>query len=280
MTANLVIDFETTDLHPQRLTILEAAWCVVDPAGRQRTPIRQRYTAICSSDAAIVPDRQGAGHRRWTGDRNRHNPQALEMAVNSGLYDDWLACPRRRIITDAVELQRLILDDLEATVDPGKPNPAAQRPFQIVIPGTEAPPPWLVEPERAHVAGMGTAQFDQPVMRLLFPQVVADFGRSGPTHYRPADVSVTQQVLLGHTKEFELISWAAREWDDFNRMTLLEWSKPPLCEYDLPPGLGLDADDKPHRAALDVARAIVIQRILWRFGAPLRAALGLGEPAA
>lgn len=279
MTAYLIFDCETTHLDPHRLTMLEAAWCVIGPDGSQRTSIRHRYTEFSAGDnPRTVPDRHGAFHRRWTGNNSAWcSGEALRMAEESGLYDDWSDCPNDRIIDRADELQRLILDDLAATVEAGKPNPDYDR-TRIVVPEQDPQPRWLVEPERVHVGGMGVAQFDQPLMRLLLPRVVADFGRSGPTHYRPADVSVTQQVLLGSTKEHELIEWAAGQWG-YPAFTALEWGLPPWCEYQPLDSTGLIGPDKPHRAALDVARGIIIQRILWRIGAPLREALGLETAA-
>lgn len=278
MTACLHFDCETTHLDPTELMVLEAAWCVTGPDGAQRTDMRHRYTAITAADRACYPNRNGANSSvmmraaRWYNDDAGH-PEALDMAEKSGLYDDWCAAPASQVLCAAVELERLLLDDLAAHTDPGERASIVRRPFQIVWNGGEEPE-WKRPPERAHLAGMGVAQFDQPVLRLLCDGVVAEPGETGALHYRSADVSVTQQVLLGSTKEHELINWGVGEWGD--GITAIQWGAAPRCAYRPPGDTGwLTGEDKPHRAGLDVAKSIIIQRILWRWAMPLRQAIGV-----
>jgi hypothetical protein len=264
MTAHLVVDIESTDLNPNRLTMLEIAWTVIDPDGTQRLPLRSRFTELTRAEYAVTPLRRGLGSSEWAS-RNRGNIFALRMAEDSGLFADWTVCPSDQIIRDAHELQRLILDDLATVIDPGVPNPD----YRTVSSPDDLPAKWLREPERVHLLGAGAAQFDQPVLRLFCPRVVPDFGDLGATHYRPVDVSGNQTGLLGSSMDAELIEWAVRTYGD--EITTIETGNPP--QYAYTGKLDATSTEKPHRAAADVARAIVVQRALWRYAAPLREAL-------
>jgi hypothetical protein len=265
MTAYLAVDIESTDLNPQRLTALEVAWIIVNPNGTQRTPLRSRFTELTKAEHAVTPLQRGLGGNEWA-NSNHGNVYALRMAEDSGLFADWVACPSDQIIRDSHELQRLILDDLAEVVDPGVPNPD-YRTFST--PDEPSPPKWLREPERVHLLGAGVAQFDQPVLRLLCPRVVPDFGHLGATHYRPVDVSGNQTGLLGSSMDAELIEWAVRTYG--GDITQIDVDTPPRYAY--PGNLDVTSAEKPHRAPADVARAIIVQRALWRYAAPLREAL-------
>lgn len=268
MTALLVGDLESTGLNPRTLTVLECAWTICDIDGTQRLPLRSRYTAITAAgeDNLVVPLRRAGGE--WS-NRSHGSSFALRMAEDSLLFSDWSACPDDQIVRSGAELERLILDDIAAVVDPGEPNPD----YRLVNPpGTKQ---WLREPERLHLAGAGVAQFDQPVLRLLCPRVIPDFGRAGPTHYRPVDVSIAQTAMLGGSEDEKMIAWALREYEfgSNGNITQIQVGSPPQYAYPRP--LNVLSQDKAHRAAEDVARAIVIQRALWRYAAPLREALGI-----
>lgn len=249
MTALLPIDFETTGLTP-RATILEAAWCITNLDGIQRLPLRSRYCAFSTHDV-VTPQSRNPNGAFWTpegtGDRT-----ALRMAEESGLFDDWLACPRNQILTSGKQLERLILDDIAAACDLGSDDH---------------------DPERVHLAGAGAARFDFDVLARHCPGVVPYAGATASLHYRPVDTSGNQTGLLGGTRDDELISWAfgAYEFGTNGNITSIKVGSPP--QYAYPRELNVMSKDKPHRAAEDVARSIVIQRALWRFAAPLREAL-------
>lgn len=269
MTALLFVDLETTDLDPAKLTILEAAWCITGMDGEQRLPLRSRYTEITVAEhGAVTPDRWTGGAYRWHNGDNGSR-YALEMAEQSRLFTDWLACPADQILRQGRELERLFLDDIHQVCDMGELNPdwcwGAPRDVPL----------WSREPERIHLAGMGVAQFDQPTLRLVCPKVVARFGRSGATHYRPGgDVSITQTALLGGAEEQALIQWGFEEYGPLEIGTFT-FGDPPQCAVGST--AAWLADDKPHRAAMDVMRAIAAQRVLWRVGEPLRKALGIED---
>jgi hypothetical protein len=276
MTARLIIDLETTGLDPDTLTVLEAAWCVTDLNGTQRTPLRQRFCQISVSELPCYPDHISLSTPSLAGTWiNQHtcDPYALNMARESGLYDDWLACPATEVVRTSAELARLLIDDLVSNCDMGERNPQ-WHPLAVRHPDAEPIAPWLREPERIYLGGMGVAQFDQPVLRELMPAVVPPFGQTGLTHYRPGgDVSIAQTALLGGCEDEKLIQWATNKYG------------PEFCAIDL--GVTPDycwadrdvfswfGDKRVHRAAADVARGVVLQRALWRFAAPLRDALGL-----
>lgn len=271
MTALLFLDFESTGLTAHNLTVLEAAWCVTDMDGTERSPIRSRFTALSTSEEPpVVPDKTTMGSHRWLNE-SAGNSYALTMAQESGLFTDWLACPRNQIIREAAELERLLLDDLAAVVDPGEPNPNYSG-YNIRLAG-EQPGPWLREPERVHLAGAGVAQFDQPTLRILCPKVSQGSGRVAATHYRTVDTSVAQTVLLGGAEDEKLIEWARAAGSPVDIDIALGF--PPHYAYGNRDVISWLAKPKMHRAAPDVARAIVIHRALRRFALPLRRKLGL-----
>lgn len=263
MTALLPIDFETTGLTP-RATILEASWCITNLDGTQRLPLRSRYCAFSTSDV-VTPQSRNPNGCFWTpegvGDRT-----ALRMAEESGLFDDWLACPDSQILTSGKQLERLILDDVAAVCDLGSDDHDPERVHLAgASPGRD--------PERVHLAGAGAARFDFDVLARHCPGVVPYAGATAPLHYRPVDTSGNQTGLLGGTMDEELITWAfhAYEFGSNGNITSIKVGSPP--QYAFPRELNVMSKDKPHRAPEDVARSIVIQRALWRFAAPLREAL-------
>jgi hypothetical protein len=246
MTACLFVDFECTSLDSYA-TYLEVAWAMCDINGTQRTPLRSRYCAFAAPGVTLMlPQARSATTAPvWTASAVNDTDQvALDMAVESGLFDDWLACPRELVLTDGTELQRLLLDDV---ISHSLPD------------------------EYVHIAGAGAARFDYRVLEVHCPGVLPVKGARQPTHYRPVDTSIAQTALLGNNSEDKMIKWAIATYAD--GIDTIETGRPPACMY-----LG-DVTDWSvfrHRAAPDVARSIVIQRALWRYAEPLRLELGLG----
>jgi len=273
--ARLFVDIESTMLHPRLLTVLEIAWCLTDLDGTQRTPIRQRFCRITvNEDGPCYPDvvraRNPNNRYPWI-NQNDGDPYALNMAVESGLYDDWCAAtPAALVVTSSAELARLIIDDICEHCDLGERNPDWS-PNAIRMPGDPVSP-WLSEPERIYLSGMGVAQFDQPVLRELMPAVVPAFGHAGLTHYRPGgDVSIAQTAMLGGCEDVAVIEWYQRT---YGYPTITLGGVPDYCwaNRDV---LSWLSDKRVHRAAADVARGIVLQRALWAYGKNLREWIGL-----
>ncbi|HZE01538.1 MAG TPA: hypothetical protein VE155_07210 [Pseudonocardiaceae bacterium] len=245
MTALLVFDVETTGLTTED-TILEAAWTVCDLDGSQRLPLRSRFCQIAAPGYAVLPDKRSEiGHPVWFDSRCPGDETALRMAEESGLFDAWLACPPERRLTSGGQLSRLLLDDIVEVCAPD---------------------------EKVHVAGCGVAQFDAPLLRLHCPTVVSPQGMIGLTHYRCVDQSVTQTALLGNNAEYEIIRWFLREYG-VDRTRIVLAMRPQYAYGDDVPSAWLSGERGQHRAAPDVAKAIVIQRALWEYGSPLRQAL-------
>jgi len=254
MTALLFVDFKTTSLNPVSCTLLECAWTVTDMDGMQRLPLRSRFLAIPSVDESIpdVPTKSlSFGSGTWmstTGDSF-----AKKMAETSGLYSDWWDCPRRLRISSGETLAQLLLDDLAAVCDPGDLDRAG---------------------ERVHVCGAGVARFDYSILASRCPGVTPRLGFTQPTHYRPVDTSGNQTGLLGSNYEQELIKWGVATYGE--EVAKIELGTAPQYAYgdDAVMAWMVEGAGR-HRAAPDVARAIVVQRVLWRYGAPLREALGV-----
>lgn len=240
MTALLTIDFESTALEVATLTALEVAWCVTDISGEQRLPLRHRYCQITNANRALVPREHNVNDMFW--DRNGGgDPAALKMAEESGLFDDWLASDPRTRLTTGAELQRLLLDDITEVTDPD-------------VGGV---------PEYVHIHGAGAARFDFSLLELHCRGVLPRFGDRYPTHYRPVDTSGVQTGLLGNNYEQDMIQWAQRTYG--KQIGEIEVGRPP--DYNFGPR---PLDGARHRAPVDVARAIVLQRALWRYAEPLR----------
>lgn len=250
----LFIDCELTGL-TEDATILEVAWAVTDHTGAQRTPLQSRFTRISSGPPVVPGARSASGEAVWDdGDSfPRLDRVALQMGVDSGLFDEWLACPDRRKLQSGAELQRLILDDIDSVCTPDTP---------------------------VHVAGSGVAQFDQPLLRVHCPRLVFPRGTmGGPTHYRTVDQSVIATGLLGRSNEAmttDLISWYSRLGQGAD-LGIELGMRPQYAYGDDVPAAWLIGERGKHRAAPDVARAIVAHRALWAYGASLRADLGIAS---
>lgn len=238
MTALLFIDYETTALD-DNATILEAAFTITDLDGTPRIPVRSRYCGIAPLLDSVIPESRGdRGEAVWDVENPRcaGDPRAKEMAVESGLFDDWLACPDSQRLYRAAELERLLLDALASGCAPG---------------------------EEVHIAGSGVAQFDQPLTRQYFPRVMAPQGvQGGPLHYGPVDQSVTQRTLLGGVEDDALIAWAGRTLGA--EALIVRGAR--LCS------MPVDGPRR-HRAGPDVARAVVVHRALWALSESMRGVL-------
>jgi hypothetical protein len=266
MTALLFVDFESTSLDVDSATLLEVAWCITNLDGTQRTPLRSRYLMIAPDGVdAVHPGRNGMGLSKWFPAGGQRD--ALLMAEESGLYADWLACPTAVRIDDARELQRLILDDLLLVCDQGHEDP-------------DPDPQQSWPPETVHLCGAGAARYDFSLLALHCPGVIRP-GARYPVHYRPVDTSGNQTGLLGNNHEAEMIAWYMREIGDEDSHYVgdslgIELSPWPAYSYaDRDVASWLTGDKGRHRAAVDVARAIIVQRVLWHYGAGLRKALNV-----
>lgn len=250
----LFFDAESTGLTEDD-TILEVAWAVTDHTGAQLLPLRSRFTWIARGRPVVPLTRSVSGAPIWDDGVDKGYPVpdqvALQMGVDSGLFDAWLACPDRRRLQSGDELQRLILDDIDSVCTPDTP---------------------------IHVAGSGVAQFDHPLLRVHCPRLVFPRGQmGGPTHYRAVDQSVTTTVLLGRSNEpmtTDLIAWYFRLSRDTDPGIELGM-RPQYAYGDDVPSAWLSGERGKHRAAPDVARAIVAHRALWAYGASLRKDLGI-----
>jgi hypothetical protein len=247
----LFADLETTALTDDA-TILEAAWALTDVTGRLLVPLRSRFCAI-TSDLPTIPWKRSANREPvWVADiAPGRDPAAQQMAVDSGLFDAWLACPAHRRLRTGEELQRLILDDIDSVCDPDT---------------------------TVHLAGSGVAQFDHPLLRLHCPELVVPRGEfGGPVHYRTVDQSVTLTTLTGVSNEpmtTALIGWYFR-LDGSTDPDIPLAMRPQYAYSDDVVMAWMTGERGKHRAAPDVARAIVAHRALWAYGASLRTDLGI-----
>lgn len=250
----LFFDAETTGLTEDD-TILEVAWAVTDYTGAQLLPLRSRFTRIARGRPVVPLTRSASSAAIWDDgvDEGYQLPDqvALQMGVDSGLFDAWLACPDRRKLQSGDELQRLLLDDVDSVATLDTP---------------------------VHIAGSGVAQFDQPLLRVHCPRLVFPRGQmGGPTHYRPVDQSVAAMPLLGVSNESmttRLIEWYSRLARGTDLGIELA-TRPQYAYSDDDPSAWLTGLRGKHRAAPDVARAIVAHRALWAYGASLRKDLGI-----
>lgn len=252
MTALLWIDFESTALTPDA-TYLECAWAITDIDGTQRTPVSYRYCAFGGSAALEVPQARSAnGAPVWS--RGSGDEVAMGMAVESGLFDGWLASAPASRLTSGAQLERLLLDDIAVGAHAGC---------------------WDDEPsEYVHIAGAGAARYDFGVLAAHCPGVVPVPGQRFPTHYRPVDTSIAQTALLGNNAEDKVIAWGINAYGE--NIAKIELGMRPQYSYTDNAWSWVALGANKHRAVPDICRAIVVQRILWRYAAPLRRDISLG----
>ena len=260
MTVLLFVDAETTGL-TSRDTLLEFAYCCTNVAGNQLTPLKSRFCDITGTNCdPLRPSRRestsepmpAVGLPVWSRTpQEGQEDQAASMAVESGLFDDWLAAPATHRVTSGEALEQLLLDEISSCATPR---------------------------EDVHLAGAGVAQFDQELLRRICRRVMVARGVfGGPVHYRPVDQSV---ILMG-------LVWDAST--SMKQRALRWWlSSNPMggeIEVDVPPRYCLGDGGRPartkwltegamkHRAAPDVARSIVLHRMVSSHGEWLREAL-------
>lgn len=254
MTALLVIDFETVGLNPKTLTALEVAFTIADIDGTQRLPLRSRFCRFGGSQRApgelIYPKSANSSGKYWSVDGGYDAVRvAKTMAEESGLFDAWLASPSMHRITSGEQLERLLLDDIAEVCKPD---------------------------EYVHITGAGAARFDFSVLEQHCRAVLPNPGTKIPTHYRPLDTSIVQTSLLGSAHEYPLLGWGMDEYGEGIGNIWLDTFPRYTFESDAVMAWMIDQAGL-HRAAPDVARSIVVQRIMWRYAEPLRKALGVGD---
>lgn len=253
MVALLPVDFETIGLDARSLTALEVAWSIIDLDGTQRLPMRSRYCMFSQSRSlpCLVHPLAVQGDRRsWSYEGTDSSSKvARAMAVESGLFDDWLAAPKSSLITSGGQLERMLLDDIAEVCKPD---------------------------EYVHITGAGAARFDFSILEQNCRAVLPKPGTKYPTHYRPLDTSIVQTGLLGSAHEVPLLAWGRETYgEDTYRIWL---DTPPRYTHSSDAVAAWLFDDaQEHRAAPDVARSIAVQATMWRYAAPLRAALGIPE---
>lgn len=243
MTALLFVDCESTGLTDQA-TVLEFAWTITSMDGDQRGPLRSRFCAIVAPGwNPLVPERRSPDDAaEWSRPpQPGQETDAVAMAVRSGLFDDWLACPAALRVQSGAALEQLVLDDVFAYTSPG---------------------------ETVHLAGNGVAQFDQPMLRRVCPRLVVPRGVfGGPVHYRPVDQSGNFTGMLGvfdARARAAVTSWYLNGQDDKRAYVWAPEHTPEAIREWLLDGRA------EHRAGPDVARALVFQRAVWNYAEPLR----------
>jgi len=251
MRALLMLDFETTALDVEGLTVLEAAWAVCDVNGAQRSEIQQRFTAIppqTRGGFAVIPERpadQPAKIIVWPQRTGSANQRALDMAVESGLADEWIDAGKDAIIKTGGELGRLIRDTIE----------------QHCVPD-----------EIVYVAGSGVARFDYSILKSRCPAA------HHRVHYRAVDTSVACTTLCGeNTGEGIRAVYLTKGGSSLVRVARLQYFQMDRTHGQAQEWVRSNTD--PHRAAADVARAIITQRALWELvGGPMRKLLDMEKP--
>jgi len=233
MTALLMIDFESTGLDIGSVTLLEGAWTVCELDGTQRSALQQRFMAVGSGhELPTVPQARG-----WTRNGVGADPEALRMAIESGLTVEWLAAPEDSRVRTGPELSRLILDHVAQACAPE---------------------------ETVHVAGAGVAGYDLPILAGRCPAV------RRRVHYRAVDVSVACTTLWGVNRAEDVRDAYLNAGGDGSvalagsPYCMMHRTAEQVAEW-------VTDGAERHRAAADVARAIVTQRGLWTMvGDPLR----------
>lgn len=250
----LWLDFETTGLDPADVTVLEVGWTVTDANLQQLTPLRSRITALPTGGTAVVPTNattRGGGYG-WA-----HGLQVeqvvRDMHKESKLYYDWLATPPFRVIDEVGDFDRLLLDDLWSAGWKGK--------------------------DSVFLAGAGVSHYD----RLVIDQLGALRLDEKPVlHYRAADISAAIQVMgVPAPKDAgALVELAGR----CARLPGSEWTESALLKLDVDASCAaLVSPNVPgdewsllnpkslvdHRAASDVAYALVVARCLRALVRPL-----------
>jgi hypothetical protein len=248
----LWIDFETTGLldGPISPTLLECGWTITDGVGIQLTPLRHAYTAFNtfgSTEHLTTPElaeQDGKPHGYFDRQERRNYPvdEVIEMHRISGLSAGWALTNEEepdRILRHPMELDRLLLDDLDAA---GARDAA---------------------PRRLWLAGSGVARFEFEFLPDLVPRTMSP---SWGWHYRPVDLSVelSNQRIRG-AKRTVTVDDIIDEHRDSSGEVTHRWEEIEVDEASrrpVPDPLFLQR----HRATTDVARALLAWRILAHQG--------------
>jgi len=169
------------------------------------------------------------------------------MAVESGLADEWIDAGKDAIIKTGDELGRLIRDTIEQHCAPD---------------------------EIVYVAGAGVARFDYSILES---RCSAAHHR---VHYRAVDTSVACTTLCGENTSEEIRAAYLKKGGP----SLVLVAGSPYFQMNRTHGQAQEwvrGNADPHRAAADVARAIITQRALWELvGGPMRKLLSMeSEPS-
>lgn len=232
----LFLDFETTGLDFDNLTVLETAWTVTDSQLQQRSPLRSRLTALSTSyEAPNVPLRSG-GDWGWT----REIPRVVrDMHTLSGLKSEWLAAHELSILRRIADLDRLIVDDLLRS--------------------------GVGKDDTVYIAGAGVSHFDRRVLDHLGSGLVV--GDGALLHYRAADVSSAITLLgvepLQKPRDLDAFVLRCTAQIPVIRALVTDESTASLTDWDGETvGQVNQAKLVAHRAASDVAMALVQARVL------------------
>lgn len=183
---HLFIDFETTGLHPQADTVLEAGWVITDDTFVMLTPLRSRLTRIAPDrdNRPFLPEhpliKNGIHAFRMT-DHAAFLPDVVrEMHLASGLVDDHEDAERdddMSVLTHPRDFERLIMEDLVAA--------GFQR----------------AKGDKLVISGAGVSHFDVNVMAVHWPEMFPLMpGPDDLAAYWQHDTSVAWRTL-GKTVE-------------------------------------------------------------------------------
>lgn len=153
----LWIDFETSGLDIEDLTLLEFACTVTDSDLKQLVPVRSRLCAICApnSDTGLMTPR----NTDWD---TLVDQVVVRMHIDSGLTREYRDAPDRSILRSIQVIDQLAVDMLFDTGWDGN--------SKVVL------------------AGSGIAGFDRPLL-TEFRSRIPNF-----SHYRSADVSIALEI--------------------------------------------------------------------------------------
>ncbi|MFA7264738.1 MAG: hypothetical protein WC054_00230 [Candidatus Nanopelagicales bacterium] len=248
----LFLDFETTGLDVKTTTILEAAWTVTDSRLHQLSPLRSRFCEFSTNGSTpvtpVTPVYVNSSTSRigWT---QQLDQVVVDMHRKSLLAQDWLAAPPWVKLRGNADLDHLIFEDLWSAG-------------------------WKSE-DTLYLAGAGVSHFDRQVLEQIFSRLIASTGSHPRLHYRSADISVARTLLgiPGIRDQEKLIAAVGADPDELGLSTeegvTDRLTKSGVEGIELPPGNLIVSQLRPHRAADDVAVALVQSRQLRKSVASL-----------
>lgn len=251
---HLWLDFETTGLNPREDTVLEAAWTITDEDLVMLTPLRSRLCNISPQRKEFaIGDRSDGAEGDWK-DIGKVSPFVREMHETSGLRDALEHAANDpveslRMLTTARDLERLLREDLAAV--------GYNRYDDTLI-----------------LSGAGVSHFDNRVLGYHLPGMfpLGGDGRVGYAYWQH-DVSVAKRVI----GEESWVGLKARI-NNGNRSLRIYGCQvvvpsegyapvrvnavPDAGEFGEPPFVFMPDEFAAHRAADDVAQALIDGRIL------------------